>query len=141
FQKNSFLMEISTKKFSSAIRRQLTKTILNIFKAHPNKPFNHKQIAKQIKQFDEVFSDLIFTNDINENELRDEIIKACNLLVLEEKIQEYETGRYRLIPESRFVEGTIEITSTGAAYVVNEDYEKDIYIAPNNTANALNRDL
>jgi ribonuclease R len=84
---------------------------------------------------------LIFSNNIDENELRDEILKACNLLVLEEKIQEYETGRYRLIPESKFVEGTIEITSTGAAYVVNEDYEKDIYIAPNNTANALNRDL
>ncbi|MEO8149952.1 MAG: ribonuclease R [Bacteroidia bacterium] len=134
-------MKIISKNFTSPIRQQLAKTILGIFKSHPNKPFNHKQLSKQIKQFDEVFSDLIFANDINENELRDEILKACNLLVLEEKIQEYDTGRYRLIPESSFVEGTIEITSTGAAYVVNEDYEKDIYIAPNNTANALNRDL
>ncbi len=134
-------MKITTKNFTHALREKLLKAIYGIFKAHPTKPFNYKQLSKQLKQFDEEFSELIFTNDINENELRDEILKVCNLLMLEEKIEELGTGRYRLIPESKFVEGIIEITSTGAAYVVNDDFEKDIYIAPNNTANALNQDL
>lgn len=134
-------MKITSKNFTPLLREKLVKSLLGIFKTHPNKPFNHKQLSKQIKQFDEEFSDLIFSNDIDEHELRDEILKACHQLVGEEKIIEYETGRFRVIPESRFVEGVIEITSTGAAYVVNEYHEKDIYIAPNNTGNALNRDV
>ncbi|MBL7927595.1 MAG: ribonuclease R [Bacteroidia bacterium] len=122
-----------------ALRTLLKECVATIFKQHGNQPLNSKQLTKIVKH-NESFAPALWQNDIDDIELRDEIMKACYTLVADEIITENQPGRFKLIPETRIVEGVIEITSTGAAYVVNQLHEKDIYIAPNNTGTALNRD-
>ncbi|MBK8415894.1 MAG: ribonuclease R [Bacteroidetes bacterium] len=56
------------------------------------------------------------------------------------ELQEVDTGRFRAIPEQLYIEGVIDITVSGAAYVMNENFEDDIVIAPRNTGTAMNGD-
>jgi ribonuclease R len=132
-------MKTSTKNITATHRNVLKDCLTIIFKQQGNQPLNSKQLTKLIKQ-NETFAPILWQNIIDDVELRDEILKACYSLVADEIIFESQAGRFKQIPETRIAEGVIEITSTGAAYVVNELHEKDIYIAPNNTGTALNRD-
>ena len=100
--------------------------ILAIFKDHPNKNFNYKQVAKHLG---------IFASDN-----RDILMQAIYTLKDKGDILEIEQGKFRAKPDQSFVEGIIDITSSGAAYVVNDDFEDDIYIAPSNVKNAFHGD-
>lgn len=118
----------------------LKKNILEVFKAHPYKAFNHKQLLKQlISRHGEKISQFISAAD-SKQETREEIIRTVEELVYAGDVVEHDYGKYKLLPAENYAEGKIDITSTGAAYVMNEDYEDDIYIAPKNVKTALNGD-
>jgi ribonuclease R len=106
---------------------QITGKILAILKDHPNKPFNYKQIAKHL--------------GLHSSDVRDDILEVLAQLREQGEVLETDHGKYRIKPTFSYIEGYIDITASGAAYVVNDDYEDDIYIAPSNVKNALHGDL
>lgn len=49
-------------------------------------------------------------------------------------------GKYKLKPRHNYMEGNIDFTANGAAYLLSENEEDDIFIAPRNVKNALHGD-
>ena len=49
------------------------------------------------------------------------------------KLREVQRGKFCLNNAKNFIEGKVDMTSRGAAYIVVEGREKDIYIHPKNT--------
>lgn len=109
-------------------------TILRIFGEHPYKPMNYKQLAKIMGVRDAAGKDVIF--QVLENLARDgQLIEnhPYSYILNPELISEYG-------PKPQYVVGTVDMKSTGKAYVVPEDGGEDIQIASNNTGRALHGD-
>lgn len=112
------------------------------FNKHPNKTFNYKQLIRLIKPELPVFTEA--NPEINTEWLDDGLKKEILFILaeLQDKgdLLEVETGKFKLKPKHSYMEGIIDITSGGAAYILSESNEDDIYIAPRNVKNALNGD-
>lgn len=109
-------------------------TILRIFGEHPFKPMNYKQIAKIMGVRDAAGKDVIYQV----------LVKLCD------DGQLVENHKYSYVlnpdlmseygPKPQYVVGTVDMKSTGKAYVLPDDGGEDIRIAANNTGKALHGD-
>ena len=104
----------------------LFEEILRVLKKNPNKSLNYKQVAAEMKVMDH--SQKLLINSI----LID--------LVKKDQLVETERGKFKLNFKQEFITGTADVITSGAAYVVSEDSEEDIYVAPHHTMNALKGD-
>lgn len=132
---------IMAKKKSSADHGALLKkVVLDVFREHPYKAYNYKQVIKKLNQlpFAEEAEPLLML--FTEDQLRLTMISLLEAMAAAEEIEETDRGKYRIWPVSNFVEGIIDVTSNGSAYVMNEEFEDDIFIDRNYTLNALNGD-
>ena len=99
-----------------------------------DKPLNYKQVASHLGIKDQ--SQKMLINFI----LRD--------LAVKKTIRETGRGSYILgknlqlkAPvDGQYVTGTADVTASGAAYIIVEGTEQDVYIAANNTMNVMNGD-
>lgn len=101
----------------------LESTVLGIFKNYPNKNFNYKQIARQIK--------------FKTPPERQRLIKMLESLEDEGTLTQTSKGKFRLKVSRSYAEGIVDMTSTGNAYVMVEGVEQDIFISAQNTFKAL----
>ncbi len=115
------------RKIGKKGNKNLSKTVLQVFVNNPSKSLNYKQIASKL--------------DLNDTKSRNEVIQAIVELKAMDKIEEIERGKYRVVPESDYFTGRIEITANGNGYVICEELEHDIYIPARNINKALNNDL
>ncbi len=65
---------------------------------------------------------------------------ALEQLALENRVKRLSEGRYQLMTTDQHLVGRVEMTSTGAAYVVCEGSAEDIYIPPRRVRRALHGD-
>lgn len=100
--------------------------IYKILSKDPNKSFNYKQIAAVL--------------ELNDTQSRNLIIKELKLLASQEKIEETERGKYRVIAKADYIEGKIDMTSRKTAYFVSPELEEDVFIPTNNLNKALDKD-
>ena len=112
-------------------KRKITKQILqsqtlNILRKHPKKSFNYKQLSKQIGLGDES-SKLLVQVVLNELEENEKIISVSR-------------GKYKLKSQSSIVEGIVDITSSGNAYVTVENINDDIFIQEKYLPNVVSGD-
>ncbi|MBR3710101.1 MAG: ribonuclease R [Bacteroidales bacterium] len=112
-----------------------TNAILSIFGETPFKPMNYKQICKILGIRDAAGKDVVYHILID--------------LFEEGKLMEERPYRYVLNPayleefgpKKQYVEGTVDMKSTGKAYVILDDESgEDVFIASNNTGRALHGD-
>ena len=112
-----------------------TSVILGIFADQPFRPKNYKQVCKIMGIKDQAGKDVVYNLLID--------LKDQGLL---EEARPYsytmsKAGLAQFGPKQKYVEGTVEMKSTGKAYVVLDDGEsEDIFIAANNTYKALHGD-
>lgn len=118
----------------------LKKLLLEIFKEHPYKAYNYKQVIKKLQQEPYYENAKVVMVLLDEKQLRAVTIATMESMALNEELQEVDRGKYKLWPISHFIEGRIDVTANGNAYVMNEDFEEDIFIDRSNTLNALNGD-
>ncbi|MDG1965552.1 MAG: ribonuclease R [Flavobacteriaceae bacterium] len=108
--------------------RNISGKILRVFKENPSKSFNYKQIAGKLK--------------ITDTQKRNAVIKALGKLKAQKIINQTEPGKYVLhIDKSNYVEGVIEVTSSGNAYLLMPKEEEDIFIPRRNTSRSLDGDM
>ncbi|MFD1315011.1 ribonuclease R [Namhaeicola litoreus] len=107
--------------------KNISKTVLQVFVSNSSKSFNYKQVASKL--------------NLNDSKSRNEVIQAIAELKAMSKIEEVERGKYRVVPESDYYTGRIEITANGNGYVICDELEHDIYIPSRNVNKALNNDL
>lgn len=106
---------------------KMQRQVLRSLKQEALKSFNYKQVAARL--------------DINDANEKNMVMLALKALAKEEKIDEVERGKYRYKHNDHFVEGRVDMTMKGSAYVISEDIEEDIYITPKSMGHALNGDI
>lgn len=111
---------------SAKKEKDFSARIYKILSKDPNKTFNYKQIAAVL--------------ELNDTKSRNEIIKELKILAAQEKIEETERGKYKVLGRADYVEGTIDMTSRKTAYFVSPELEDDVFIPTNNLNKALDKD-
>ena len=107
--------------------RNIRGKVLNIFKENPSKLFNYKQIASKL--------------NIKDTQKRNSVIKAMGQLNAEKIINQRSPGKYVFVVDNKdFIEGIIEMTTSGNAYLQVFEKEEDIFIARRNTNRSLEGD-
>lgn len=112
---------------SGSFKNELLQNIITIFDKNPTTTFNYKQL-----------SNAFGLKDISNKKLIGFILDE---LVHQGKLYEVQRGKYKLKSASSFVEGRVDMTARGAAYIKVEDSKSDIYINAKNTGTALHGDL
>ncbi|MBL4592556.1 MAG: ribonuclease R, partial [Flavobacteriales bacterium] len=111
---------------SGSFKHDLLQQIITVFDKNPAKSFNYKQLSSAFG-----FKDM--TNK--------KLITIILLELVEQgKLRETQRGKFSLNDSNSFIEGRVDMTSRGAAYIVLEGSDDDIYINPRNTNTALNGD-
>ncbi|MEO8088236.1 MAG: ribonuclease R [Bacteroidota bacterium] len=132
------------KKGENPFRTFLAGELQKTFDRHPNKTFNYKQLTRLIEPqaidfIKKQIPDYAFMAGIND-ELNEGVISMLGELHAKGELIESDRGNYKLKPQHAYMEGVIDIKASGVAYLLSENDEDDIEIAPRNVKNALNGD-
>ncbi len=101
--------------------------VLDIYEQNGNAPLNYKQVSAKLNVRDPESRDIIFEI------LKDEAKKNT--------LKEITPGKFQLVELKTFVEGRVDLTNDGSAFIVTDDEaESDIFVAPRKLRNALNGD-
>lgn len=117
-----------TTKKNNPYKHILTQLITDVLQGSKNKPLNYKQVSSKLNVVDE------------------ESKKAIQEVLIEESkygnLKEIGKGKYVLKELKTIVEGRVDLTADGSAYIVPEgELEDDIYVAPRKLRNALHGDI
>ncbi len=97
-------------KFSN----QLRQNILQIFNDNPSALFNYKQISSFL--------------DISDKALRKRVFEVLLGLCEEGLLKETARGKFRSTSNRKQIEGIADIAKRGAAYIISDQLEEDLYI-------------
>ncbi|KQB98931.1 ribonuclease R [Pedobacter sp. Hv1] len=115
------------KNKNSQVKLVLTQLISDIFEKNRNVALNHKQVAAKLNLKDAASTDTILEILVEQTEK--------GLFIRPER------GKFRLKDLKTFVTGTVDMTADGSAFIVPDDeFEKDIFVAPRKLRNALHGD-
>jgi ribonuclease R len=118
---------MSKKKHSSTIDQVLTQMVLDIFEQNGNTPLNYKQVTAKL--------------NIREPEARNTILDILKEEAFKQTLKEVSPGKFQLLELKTFVEGKVDLTTDGSAFIITDDEnETDIFVAPRKLRNALNGD-
>ncbi|WP_149273684.1 ribonuclease R [Pareuzebyella sediminis] len=121
-------MSKNKKKARNHRNNEITKGIFTVLEKEPKKSFNYKQIA----------SKLTLTNTQDRNQL----IKRLGQLKDKKRIVEEEPGKYRALGTNKnHLEGRVDLTGRGNAYIVVEGIEDDIFVPFNKLNKAFHGDI
>lgn len=104
----------------------LSNTILSILKKDRNKSFNYKQIAAIL--------------GVNDASSRNQIIKKLQQLKIKGEIKEVERGRFKVISNTTYHKGILDLSATGSGYIISDEFKEDVFIASNNINRGLDGD-
>src|SRR5476651_325132 len=118
---------MSKKKNNSSFKTVLTQMVLDVFEKNGNEPQNYKQISAAL--------------NIRDEEGRKVILEILKDGAFDSSMREIAPGKYRLTELKTFIEGKVDLTADGSAFIVTDDPEEtDIFVAPRKLRNALNGD-
>ena len=106
--------------------QKLQQAIMRILKEDALKSFNYKQIAAKL--------------NIHDQHERKLVSEAVRKLADQQRVEIVGRGKYRYKHIDHFIEGIVDLTAKGSAYVVSEDLDTDVYITPKNLGHALHGD-
>lgn len=117
------------KKTQKRLKRlaKIEKSILGVLREDRLKQFNYKQISAKL--------------GIKDHFERDMVLQALASLRRQDLVEEPARGKFRYKHTDHYVDGRVDLTTKGSAYVISEELDQDVYITPKNTLNALQGDL
>lgn len=122
---------MSRKKFQKKDNRRskqyLFEEVLDVLKQNAGKPLNYKQVSAALNISDHGQKMLV-------NAILDELVNK-------ELVTERERGKYQVKFTERIITGKVDMTSTGAAYIVSDESDDDIYVAQKYLNGILNGDI
>ncbi len=108
-------------------RNAVISQIVKVFEKTPESEFTHKQICALIDAKDPASRQVVF--DGLQNLSANKIIARSNHFT------------FKLAGDENSIQGIVHMTQRGAAFIIVDGREKDIFIAPQNVSQALNGDL
>jgi ribonuclease R/exosome complex exonuclease DIS3/RRP44 len=106
--------------------KELTRKIISVFSREADKILNYKQICAKL--------------DITDTDGKNQVIKKIEDLKGQGKLEEVDRGKYILNQNKNYHIGTLDLTSSGNAYFICEDFEKDVFIPSINVNRGLDKD-
>ncbi len=100
--------------------------IIKVLSKNAGKALNYKQIAAALNVTDQSQRLLI-------NTILSELKKS-------DSVSEPERGKFMIKSTRHYITGRVDMTSSGTAYIISEETENDVFVAPNKTLNALHGD-
>lgn len=101
--------------------------VLDVFEQNGNTPLNYKQVSAKL--------------NVRDPEARDTILEILTEETKKKVLKELTPGKFQLIELKSFIEGRVDMTNDGSAFIVTDDeFENDIFVAPRKLRNALNGD-
>lgn len=107
-------------------QRALFEEILDVFNTSHGKTWNYRQLASAL--------------DITSKEDRHQLNALLEDLARKGLIEETDIGKYRGKSSARFVEGVVDMSQSGTAYITSPDLPEDLMIPAFRTNGALHRD-
>lgn len=104
------------------VRKRLSTMMAN----HPAESFNYKQLAMRLQ--------------IKSMDMKRQISEVLREMAEAGEVEEISTGRYRIKRSNSFITGEVELTAKGAAYIISNESEEDVFVAFPNLKHALNGD-
>lgn len=114
------------KQIETFNKPKLKNAILTFFHEQPEKTFNYKQIADQLKIKDPEITKLVFV-------VLEELAENGNL-------QSVQRGKYKLVSKAGTITGKVEIQPQGFAFVISEELEKPVLVSSRNLNHAFDGD-
>ncbi len=116
------------KKDENTFKNILTQMVVDVFEKSDNQPLNYKQVSAEL--------------NIGDPESRNVILGILSEKSKTSLFHEMKKGKFVLKELKALVEGKIDMTADGSAYViVDDEFEEDIYIAPRKLRQALHGDI
>ena len=115
------------KPYPGKKKNSVTSIVMRVFEKNPESELSHKQVSSLVDAKDPASRQLVFD--------------CLNQLATKGALRRINHYTFVLSSTENLAEGKIQITQRGAAFVIVEGREKDIYIAPQNVGQALNGDL
>lgn len=115
------------KKKSANIKLVLNQLVSDVFEKNNNQLLNYKQVSAKL--------------NLSDQESRETILEVLKEGKSAGIFLEPEKGKFKLKELQNFIIGTVDMTADGSAYIIPEDeFEKDIFVAPRKLKNALHGD-
>jgi ribonuclease R len=108
-------------------RKSLEQLIVGVFSNEPQKTFNYKQISR-----------ILEIKDIGTKQL---VVGILYDLTTLDVLHEVSTGKFKLKSKIGHITGTVDMTARGAAFIVSDDVEEDVFISQNNLNRAMHGDI
>ena len=106
--------------------KDLASKILKFLNKNSQQSFNYKQVAAAI--------------DVLNGDGKQQIIKKLEELKQDKRLDETETGRYKIIQNEHYHVGILDVTSNKNAYFICDDLENDAFIPTINLNHGLDGD-
>ena len=121
-------MQRRTRKESpkSANKKILRSKIFGLFNQNTAQALNYKQISARL--------------GLTDPDQRKMISDALEELLSSGQLIEFERGKYKLKVRGGHITGTVQMTRSGAAYIITDEVKEDVYINNRNVNRALNGD-
>lgn len=115
-------------KKDKAGKKYLLDDILQFFAKSGGKLLNYKQVCTAL--------------DITDSHTRLQVMEVLETLERNGQLSEPEPGRFRYVHTgSSVIAGRVDMTATGAGYILSEDIPEEVYISSANMNTALHGDL
>lgn len=108
-------------------RKSLENLIVGIFSNNPEKTFNYKQVSRQL--------------EIKEIGVKQLVVGILYDLTDLDFLHEVSTGKFKLKSKIGHITGTVDMTARGAAFIVSDDLEEDVFVSQSNLNRALHGDV
>src|SRR5210317_1568045 len=120
------MVKKASKGKKSKVKKEIRNQILGVFSNNTLQSFNYKQIARR----------LYVTDPAN----RKLIQVVLNELEHDGHLVEIQRGKYKLKSRGGYVCGIVQMIKSGAAFIITDDIEEDVYVSPRNLNHAFNGD-
>lgn len=107
-------------------KQSIEKHIYEIISTQPDKAFSYKVIAKNLGLKDDGEKQLVIT--------------CLTDLTRRGMVEEVEHGVYKVVTKGGFIEGKVDMTQSGSAFIISPDRDEDVFIGPGNMNQALHGD-
>ncbi len=115
------------KRASNQRKNELTKGIFTVLEGSPKKSFSYKDIAQKL--------------GVTDTQSRNQLIKRLGQLKAKNRIREVSRGQFAVL-EGRGdkFEGIVDLTSSGNAYLISDDFQDDLFVQGNRLGRAFHGD-
>ena len=101
-------------KKKGRVIKDLTRNIFKILNEDSSKFYNYKQIAAKM--------------GVTDTDGKTQILQKLIELKEKKKIKEIDRGKFQINEERKYFIGTVDVTKSGNAYFICDDFEIDIFI-------------